>query len=45
MGYDVWLGNDRGTWPSNRNERDGEWSLEERWNFNYGDMGVYDMPA
>ena len=30
---------------SNKNERDGEWSLKERWNFTWADMGYYDLPA
>ena len=44
-GYDVWFGNNRGVPYSNEHDRDGEWSLEERWNFTYAEMGVYDMPA
>jgi len=32
-GYDVWMSSTRGTTYSNYNERDGEWSDEERWNF------------
>jgi len=44
-GYDVWLGNNRGVPYSNVHDRDGEWSLEERWDFSWADMGVFDMPA
>lgn len=45
-GYEVWLGNDRGTFYSNRHTRDGKWaSLKERWDFSWAEMGYYDMPA
>mmetsp|Transcript_44395 Transcript_44395/g.58895 ORF Transcript_44395/g.58895 Transcript_44395/m.58895 type:complete len:118 (-) Transcript_44395:363-716(-) len=39
------MGNNRGSMYSNRHDRDGEWSIRERWNFNFADMGYYDMPA
>ena len=45
LGYDVWLHNARGVKYSDRNERDGHWSLKERWSFNWADMGYYDLPA
>ena len=44
-GYDVWLSSARGTKYSNVNKRDGEWSLKERWDFSWAEMGYYDMPA
>ena len=44
-GYDVWMGNNRGTKFSNVNDQDGTWSLKERWNFTWAEMGLYDMPA
>jgi len=44
-GYDVWLPNNRGTRYSNTNDRDGEWTDAERWNFSWAEMGLYDQPA
>ena len=44
-GYEVWLNNSRGVKYSNRHERDGEWSLRERWDFTWAEMGYYDIPA
>lgn len=43
-GFDVWLGNNRGTRYSNRNEHYPEES-EERWDFSWAEMGEYDLPA
>jgi len=44
-GYEVWINNSRGVKYSYRHERDDEWSLKEKWNFNWADMGYYDVPA
>ena len=44
-GYDIWVGNGRGTTYSNVNLRDGEWSLKERWDFTWADEGLKDLPA
>ena len=44
-GYDVWVPSGRGALNSNVNIRDGEWSLKERWDYSYTDMGIYDIPA
>ena len=44
-GYEIWLNNSRGVPHSNEHERDGEWSLRERWSFSWADMGYYDLPA
>ena len=45
QGYDVWVGNSRGTPYSNYNIKDGTWSLKERWDFDWSDMGQYDISA
>ena len=44
-GYEVWILNSRGVKYSNKHDRDGEWSLKEKWAFNWADMGFYDIPA
>ena len=41
-GYDVWMASNRGTTYSNVNDRDGQWSDQERWDFSYAEMGRYD---
>jgi pimeloyl-ACP methyl ester carboxylesterase len=44
-GYDVWMASNRGTTYSNVNDKDGQWSDEERWDFSWAEMGKYDQPA
>ena len=44
-GYDVWMNNDRGKFYSNRNERDGDWTLKERWDWSWADMAQSNIPA
>ena len=47
-GYDVWLGSSRGTRYSNfyvDEETDAALTEEERWNFTWDVMGLYDQPA
>ena len=44
-GYDVWVGNNRGTLYSNTHKNDGEWTLKEHWDYTWADMGKYDIPA
>ena len=41
QGYDVWLGNNRGTMYSNVHKNDGQpgWTLKDHWNFSWADMG------
>ena len=44
QGFDIWLGNNRGTRYSNLNHHHPEES-EERWDFSWAEMGEYDIPA
>ena len=44
-GTEVWLSSQRGYANSDTNERDGEWSLKERWSYTFADKGYYDIPA
>ena len=46
-GYDVWLGNDRGTKNSQRNNNPLHPinDAKEFWDFSWAEMGMYDAPA
>lgn len=47
-GYDVWVGNNRGTPYSNNNIGFNEetfWTWEEHWDFTWAEMGEFDIPA
>ena len=45
-GYDVWLGNNRGTEYSNARAGEGpETTQKEHWSFTYAEMGRFDLPA
>ena len=46
-GYDLWMGNSRGTKYSNYNPNfpDDQVETFERWDFSWGEMGKYDVPA
>lgn len=44
-GYDVWMSSDRGQGYSNRNIKDGSWSLTERWDYNFIEQARSDNPA
>ncbi|XP_014258371.1 lipase 3-like [Cimex lectularius] len=45
-GYDVWLGNSRGTSYSREHKTlDADVDKKEYWNFSFHEMGYYDMPA
>jgi pimeloyl-ACP methyl ester carboxylesterase len=43
-GYDVWMGNNRGNWFS-LNHTQYDTSQEEFWQFDFEEMGIYDLPA
>ncbi|CAK9817774.1 Lipase 3 [Anthophora plagiata] len=43
-GYDVWLGNTRGSRYS-RNHKDLSISEKKYWKFSWHEMGIYDLPA
>ena len=40
QGYDVWLYNARGIKYSDKNDQDSKWTLRERWDFTFADMGT-----
>ena len=45
-GYDVWMGNGRGTRFSSEHETiDWEKNEEEYWDFSFPELGTYDLPA
>ena len=46
-GYDIWMGNNRGTKYSNYNPNFPDDTVEtfERWDFSWGELGLYDGPA
>ena len=45
-GYDVWLGNNRGTHASRKHIKyDADLDKEEYWTFSHSRMGVQDVPA
>ena len=45
-GYDVWLGNNRGSIFSNEHETF-DWIEDEQeyWDFSFPELGIYDLPA
>ena len=44
-GYDVWMGNNRGTEYSRGNRKGLNISQKEFWAWDWGEMGIYDDPA
>lgn len=44
-GYDVWMATNRGATYSDYNKNDGQWPDEERWDFSFAEMGMFDQPA
>lgn len=44
-GFDVWMGNNRGTKYSAENTQYTDKTSEEYWNWSWGEMGTIDAPA
>jgi predicted alpha/beta hydrolase len=44
-GYDVWLGNNRGTTHSRRHKRLDPDYDQQYWDFSFIELGKYDLPA
>ena len=44
-GYDVWMGNNRGTEYSLRNSKGLDSSMQEFWAWSWAEMGIYDDTA
>ena len=44
-GYDVWMGNNRGTEYSQKNTKGLDTSMKEFWAWSYAEMGIYDDTA
>ena len=45
LGFDVWLGNNRGVYDYSANEFYRANQLDVYWNFDYTEMAEYDLPA
>ena len=46
QGYDIWMGNNRGTKYSNVSEKYPEQNEDfDRWDFSWAELGLYDIPA
>lgn len=43
-GYDVWLGNNRGSRYANQHTKL-QHNSKEYWDFSWEEMGMYDLPA
>ncbi|XP_055381697.1 lipase 1-like [Condylostylus longicornis] len=44
-GYDVWLGNARGTYSSRKHSKLNYKTSREYWDFTFHEIGIYDLPA
>jgi hypothetical protein len=45
MGYDVWMGNNRGTYFSLGHDKYDHKKDRAYWDFSWEQMGLYDVPA